>query len=142
MRPVSTDSMMLGALLTAVLTLGCNSKPESRLNGRWVVDVEAMVTRETLKDTLAGLDPAAQEQRLAAARAEAGRIGLEIDSGKLVVDTGLDRTETRFVARAEGEVVLLDTDDGHGRKDTVRCSFQGDRLQMTWGETPLLLVKR
>jgi hypothetical protein len=138
MRPVSISS----GLLVAMLAFGCNSKPEDRLNGRWAVDVEAMVTREALKDTLAGLDAAAQEQRLAAARAEAARIGLEIDAGKLIVDTGLDRTETRFVARIDGDAVLLDTDDGHGRKDTVRCRFQGDRLQMTWGDTPLLLVKR
>lgn len=128
--------------LAALLMLGCHTKPEDRLNGRWVVDVEAMVTTETLKGALAGLDDAAQAQRLAAARAEAARIGVEIDAGKLVVDTGLDRAETRFVARVEGDAVVLETDDGHGRKDTVPCRFQGDRLQMTWGRTPLLLVKR
>lgn len=140
MRPLAT--VLVAMALAFAGGVACSSKPEDRLNGRWAIDVEAMVTRETLKDQLRGLNPEAQEQRLASARAEAAHIGLEVEAGKLIVETGVDRKETRFTVRKEGEKLFLDTDDGNGQTGAIECRFEGDKLKMTWGGTELLFVKR
>jgi hypothetical protein len=132
----------LGLALTAALT-ACSGRPEKPLVGRWAVDVESMVTRETMHEQITGLPVPAQEKRLAAARAEAARILLEIDEGRLVVDTGLDRQETRFTARKDGDAFVLQPEVGEGPPIAPYVfTFQGEKLKMSWGETHLVLVKR
>ena len=139
-------SLALSILLSVSVALtACNSKPEKPLIGRWAVDVEAMVKPDQMADQLVGMTAEEKEQRLAAARAEAARIQLEVEEGKLIVDTGLDRQETRFTAHVrpeDGKLVLETTDDPSGEKQTFECSLEGDRLHMTWGKTKLILVKR
>lgn len=133
----------LALILTASLALAaCSSKPEKRVYGRWALDVEANVTKENLKGELAGLDADAQEKRLAAARAEAVRVLLEIDEGKLVADTGTDRLELRYTAREHEGVLYLDTEDAQGRKETFQFRTEGNRLRMNWGGQDLVLVKK
>lgn len=143
MSPSSAAARHLTRLLAAgALVTACARGPADRLTGRWSVDPEATVTPESMLRVTGGLAPDAATARMVAARAEAARIHVEFDAGKMVVDTGLDRQEVRFSAQAEGDSLTLETDDGHGRKDTVRCRLDDDRLRMQWGEAELVLVKR
>jgi len=133
----------LAALALASALGACTGRPEKPLVGRWAVDVEAMVTRETMHDQINGLPIPAQEKRLAAARAEAARILLEIEEGRLVVDTGLDRQEARFTARKDGETIVLEPEAALGQPTAPYVfTFEGEKLKMTWGATHLVLIKR
>ncbi|MCK6572669.1 hypothetical protein L6V77_16400 [Myxococcota bacterium] len=133
----------LAALALTAALGACSGRPEKPLVGRWAVDVEAMVTRETMHDQINGLPVPAQEKRLAAARAEAARITLEIEEGRLVVDTGLDRQEARFTARKDGDAFVLQPEAAEGQTIAPYVfMFQGEKLKMTWGATHLVLVKR
>jgi hypothetical protein len=141
--PCPAPGRLVLAVGFAVALVGCSGRPEKPIVGRWAVDVEAMVTRETMHDQINGLPVPAQEKRLAAARAEAARITLEIEEGRLVVDTGLDRQEARFTARRDGDAFVLQPEVTEGQPSAPYVfHFEGEKLQMTWGETRLLLVKR
>jgi len=140
--PIVAHRALAALALTAALG-ACSGRPEKPLVGRWAVDVEAMVTRETMHDQLNGLPVPAQEKRLAAARAEAARITLEIAEGRLVVDTGLDRQEARFTARKDGDAFVLQPEAAEGQTIAPYVfMFQGEKLKMAWGATHLVLVKR
>ncbi len=131
------------AVTLGLATQACNRDPASKVQGRWGVDVEAMVTPENVGDRLKGLADDAAKAEMMKIRDEASRILLDVGKDHLVVDVGVDRQEVAYTFRpGENGRFFLDTDDGKGAKDALEGSLDGDRLRLNWGGTELALVRR
>lgn len=137
---------VLGAVAAAALSasvlvgFGCSGKPEAKLVGEWVADVEATTSTDAFKAL-----PAPQQ--------EMGRKGLEMFSSTVVAFTGdgkfsvkgpgMTEEGTFEIAKTEGDVLTVhSTRTKDGKTKDFPARLIGERVALTLFGNQAVIFKR